>query len=159
MPSKNKFRIFAWIIILIGVIYCLVSCSPINRLNRLQNKHPYLFTSKTDTILHRDTIQVVVPGTQIDTSVHFLNLIDTVVITKNGLTTTVWLKGDTVHIHSGNDTVYIDVPYEVKVPYTKYEVAPAPPKKPFLWWLGPLFEWLVLIAIVYLLFFWKPKSD
>lgn len=153
---SEKSRIITWIIILIGLLYCMWSCSPVQRLNRFHKKHPYLFEVKTDTILHRDTIQVFIPAIELDTVVHYTALVDTVVIEKEGITTMVWQKGDTVYVQTNSEPIYINVPYEVKVPYTKYVAEPK--TKTFAEKLEVMIVacmWIIFIgAVIYIIYHW-----
>lgn len=135
-----------WLLILLGVATSITSCSPLKRLERLEKRHPYLFEKITDTITITDTIRVTIPGTQIDTFVHYSRLIDTVIIEKNGIKTTVWQKGDTVFVNTKQDTIYISVPYTKKVPVKRYETYRRP--RDSLRWLWVLIPISALVIII-----------
>jgi len=60
----------------------LVSCSPLQRLNRLQTRHPQLFTEIKDTVIHMDTITVNVPEIELDTFVLYSDIKDTLHVEK-----------------------------------------------------------------------------
>lgn len=141
--------------LLIGILIALLlSCSPVKRLNRLHKNHPYLFEAKMDTILHRDTIEVVVPGMRMDTAVHISKLEKAVSIKKNGVTTTLWKNGDTLSVETTAEPKKLNVPYEAKIPYTKYEVEETPFAFPDLFIKIALFI-LLIIFIALLLYIAK----
>lgn len=120
---KTKYyEYILWFLILTFIEFILFSCTPLKRLERMERRHPYLFEQMADTITVTDTIEVVVPGRQIDTVFHYSRLIDTVTIEKDGLRTVIWMKNDTVSIRTSVDTVLIYVPYEKKVPVSKYKI-------------------------------------
>lgn len=158
----SKTAKIVWLAIIALLIYCLCSCSPVNRLHRLQKNHSYLFELKMDTIHHYDTINVVVPGVYVDTFIKIeeLRQIDTFYIEKDNLKAKLWLNGDVLLGKFGCDTVFVDVPYYVSIPYNKYEIPPAPDDplwkrilKSEYFWLT-LF-WAIIIIVFYFLFFKK----
>lgn len=134
------------------IILFLNSCSPVKRLNRLQKRHPYLFEIAMDTVLVKDSFQVVIPGTAIDTAVTLVQLRDTIYISKDNLHVKAYYLRDTLFFFAKSDTIFKDVFREIKVPFTKYVYTPKPRDK--LRWN----DWiqLLLIAIgLYLIFFKK----
>ena len=143
---RANYKKIVWFIVFVLLLIIAFSCTPIQKLNRLQRLHPYLFEAKTDTILHRDTIKIVVPATKIDTVVHYTSLFDTVIITKNNITTKVWQVKDTVHVATEADTVFIAVPYEAQIPYTKYVTEYAPKT-------NAIKKWVILLLVAVLAFF------
>lgn len=128
------------------------SCSPIKRLNRLQKRHPYLFEIAMDTVLVKDSFQVVIPGTEIDTAVTLVQLRDTVFISKDNLHVKAYYFRDTLFLTAKSDTIFKDVVREIKVPYNKYIYKPKPRDK--LRWNDWIQLLLILIGI-YLIFFKK----
>lgn len=142
-PKKWYAKAAAWIILLgFSALLLLSSCKPIDRLNRLQRNHPYLFTEVKDTLIIRDTLLVPVPGVQIDTIVSLQQLRDTVTIYKDGITTTVYLDGDNVGIETNSEPKEIEVPYETVITVTKYKCV----EKPFNW--GALAGWILTFFIL-----------
>lgn len=122
--KKHASYVLAVYFVIWLTLVLLASCSPVKRLERLQNNHSYLFNRKLDTITVNDTILVTIPGIKIDTFFSILQLKkDTVFIEKNNLKTKLWMKNDTVFVDSGCDTVYQYVYREIKVPYVKNEAA------------------------------------
>lgn len=127
MDRKMKRRaIFFWILILIAFIYSLIACTPVQRLNKFQKKHPYLFEKKIDTLTIYDTTEVILPGVKFDTTFKLYQM-----STPGGLT----LNKDHFHLHIFHDTITnnvnvdakVDTIYQpvykvIKVPYNQYIV-------------------------------------
>jgi len=139
--------LITWICILLMLLYCIISCSPTQRLARLHNRHPEIFTTTTDTIHHNDTINVFVPDVKIDTFFLYQQLKDTLSVEKDGLTTTIWKNADTVFVNSKTDTVTIKVPYQTNIPVQKYNVPqPKQKSKQWLW---------IIVATAICVAFWR----
>lgn len=113
-------NLLMWLLILLALLWCTISCSPLKRLERLEKRHPQLFNKENDTIRWIDTFLVTVPGTHTDTVVHWSTLVDTVQVRSGNLQVKVWAKNDSIYIDAKTDTLYIPVVREIKVPYTKY---------------------------------------
>lgn len=129
----------------------VASCSPIKRLERMQKRHPYLFTAQTDTLFINDTIPVIIPGTTIDTSVSVSSVeTDTAIFEKDGLTVKAWIKNDSLNISAENKEKTIPVVYQKKVPVKKY-VLPKPRDK--LRWRE-----FVSLFVICLFFFFCGRS-
>ena len=145
MKNRTKKIIFAWIIILAGALYCLFSCTPLQRLQRMERRHPYLFENHIDTLIINDTVRI---NTQsIDTT--FLRsekYYDTVLITNDTIYTYLYFKGDTVRIN----TVLKPIVKNITKTYIhntnkKKPKYPAKPQTKVDWAL------LILIAVVFFL--------
>jgi len=132
----------------------LVSCSPLQKLNRLQTRHPQLFEQTKDTVVHTDTISVNVPQIELNTKIALAEIPekDTVELqTENGKIS-LWKTQDTLFIKAKTDTVTIKVPYRVEIPVTKYKVVEAA-EKPFPKWMQGMFLLAVIFALLSLIFF------
>ena len=108
-------------------LICMVGCSPQKRLDRLVEKHPYLFKSRIDTVV--DTVVIITPTVKTDTIFSSVPG-DTVTITKDKLTVKyVKLAGDSVYIEGEckSDTV-VKV---VKLPCEQLVVESNPYKRLF----------------------------
>lgn len=151
-----------WLSVITLMIICLCSCSPVKRLQRLQKNHSYLFELKMDTIHHHDTIKVIVPGVYVDTFIKIEELreIDTFYIEKDNLKAKLWLNGDVLLGKFGCDTVFVDVPYYVSIPYNKYEIPPAPDDPLWKKILKSEYFWVILfwfVVIILLIYFFKKS--
>ena len=119
---------------LLYLILFFTSCTPLQRLERMQHRHPYLFESKEI----RETVQVIVPEVKLDTIT--LLSADTITITKDRLQIryrtlhdSIWLEGK-----CEADTIYKEV--IIQSPQTpKYSA------KPRNYWV------FILIALVLIL--------
>lgn len=121
---------------LLLALLLLFGCSPQKRLQRLIKHNPEL----VDTTFIKDT--VVVPGWQYDTIVQ-LGETDTVIITKNGTTVTLY---KTLY-----DSIFVDVLSE---PDTIFKEIPCPQIMPLEakddWYIE--YWWLILFIFVAILF-------
>jgi len=97
----------------------LASCSPQKRFTRLITKHPELI--ETDTIVRYDTVRVIVPKVEHDTSFMVKELYDTVYIEKDRLRVKLWRVHDTVEVNARCETDTVTMIREVKVPVKYYE--------------------------------------
>jgi len=124
---------------LIVLVSLLASCSPATRLQRLLAHHPEL--SVVDSLHFKDT--VIVPGLKIDTSVVFMNKIDSIVLHKDSFHLVVKQVHDTFVIHSEleRDTIYINR----TVPVSKIKIV----KPSFLTTFKSMLPWLVIGLITF----------
>lgn len=103
------------------LVFALVSCSPLKRLQRLERKHPQLFNRENDTVKYHDTLKVIIPGLKMDTILSVQQARkDTVFIYKDGIHTKVFINKDDLYLESKTDTDTITVIRELKIPYKKY---------------------------------------
>jgi len=144
--KKHTTAKITWLCIILLILYFLFSCSPTQRLARLHEKHPAIFQTASDTVIHTDTITVTVPSVEVDTIVLYETLKDTITIQKNGLKATMWSVNDTVYLKAKTDTITMLVPYEVKIPVTKY-IVPEKQRKIQTWFL------LIILVVAYTI--WK----
>lgn len=93
----------------------------------LQQHESHLFKTKIDTI--RDTVQIKTVA--VDTVVHWKQLHDTITITKDRLTTKVWIKHDSIFVNSEckGDTIYVEKIVGNTIPAREYKVKQ--------WWVIP----------------------
>ena len=127
----------------------LTSCSYERRCQRAQNRIARLTKAcpdilKPDTISLQDTL--IIPSVTVDTFTLLSHLTDTVTITRDGVVTRLFMRGDTVFVRTQcpGDTIV----RTLRVPYEKIIV------KPFTFWdklkaAGSILLW---IAIAILLF-------
>lgn len=101
--------------------------TPERVLSYLQQYESHLFKTKIDTI--RDTIQI--KSLKVDTIVRLNQLTDTITITKDRLTTKVWIKHDSIFVNSEckGDTIYIEKIVGNTIPAREYKVKQ--------WWVIP----------------------
>lgn len=138
--------IIGWLVIIALLILVCVTCTPIRRLERLQQKHPYLFNRQNDTIKLKDTVYWEYPLKPLDTSMQLNRIYQPMGLDfyYNGIPFN--LKGDTVTntilVHAPKDTIRQTVTREIKVPYTKYVTE----KIPFDW--KSLFRWLWIPVVL-----------
>lgn len=127
-------------------IALLSACTPQKRLSRLITKFPHLV--QNDTIIARDTVEVVVPSVELDTLFSVKELHDTVTIEKDNLVYRTWIVNDTVYVSAKCDTVKIRVPVEIPVEVEK--VCPQE-ENTLQWWFFAGAGLLLLIIIIALL--------
>jgi len=135
------------ILIPICALFVFNSCSPLQKLNRLQNRHPQLFEQTKDTVVHTDTISVNVPQIELNTKIPLAEIPekDTAELqTENGKIS-LYKRQDTLFIKAKTDTITLKVPYKVEVPVTRYKVVEAPKKKQKN---KNYMEWIAVIAII-----------
>jgi len=135
------------IIIPICALFVFNSCLPLQKLNRLQTRHPQLFEQTKDTVVHTDTISVNVPQIQLNTKIALAEITekDTAELqTENGKIS-LWKVQDTIYIRAKTIEKTLRVPYRVEVPVTRYKVVEAPKKKPKN---KNYMEWIAVIAII-----------
>lgn len=119
-----------FIVWMIAFWIVVAGCSPIQRLERMQKRHPTLFNRQNDTIKYYDTLKVVVPGLYMDTVISVNQARkDTVYIYKNGIQTKVYISKDDLYLESKTDTDTVIVTRILKVPYIKYETYNKPRDK------------------------------
>ena len=108
-------------IILGGMLSLMfTSCSPLQRLERLERRHPQLFNRENDTIRYPDTLRVIVPALKMDTIISVTQARkDTVYITKNGIHSKVYITKDDLYIQSKTEPDTIVVIRTLKIPYQK----------------------------------------
>ena len=135
MRISNKKRLYIQIYIAIAILVC--SCSPKTRFTRLIDKHPYLLT--TDTVIIRDTVEVLVPSVEVDTVVEFSELYDTVFLEKEQLEVKVYVDREKkVYIEGKCDTITVQKFVERKIPVKYYERN--------YWYNKPL--WIILFILL-----------
>lgn len=127
------------------------------RYARLVQKYPHLITQ--DTVKTVDTVRVEIERVTKDSVFHvdsfFVNLHDTITITKDRLKVEIIKVKDSIFVNGKCDTVYIDKIIEKSVPVKYYEV---PVKDEFgkyktigMIALGLIFLFLFLIVVIKLL--------
>lgn len=131
MISRNAIYLFSPLILAV-----MFSCSPQKRFTRLITKHPELI--QTDTIIRYDTVDVIVPKVEHDTSFLIKELYDTVYIEKDRLKVKLWRIHDTIEVNAKCDTDTVTVVREVKVPVKYYEKS--------TWWARN--KWWIILLII-----------
>lgn len=99
----------------ICVSILLVSCSSSYHIRRAIKKDPAIL--QQDTIVHVDTIRFY--SERVETDSVFMVSSDTVVIIKDNLRVTHYIHNDSVFIEGECDSIFIEKPFEVRVPYEK----------------------------------------
>jgi len=128
--DKNAIRkaLFIWILIIIALIYSLLSCSPVKKLNRLQKNHSYLFEKKIDTIKIYDTSKIVIPGVKLDSTFPLFKMSAPGGISFSKENLHINLFHDTItnyiELDAQVDTVYRFIYREIKIPYNRFVVDP-----------------------------------
>jgi hypothetical protein len=122
----------------LSLVLLLCSCSPQQRLVRLQRHHPELF--RTDTLWHRDTI--ITAGYRKDTLIAAIQP-DTIFLKNGRLEVRYFYHQDSVYLQGRclPDTVVRNMPMIVRSIETQ--------ETRFVWWL-----WIVVLGIV-LVLFWR----
>lgn len=140
--SKKRLiiTIVGWLLIFTTLFLLMCSCSPVKRLQRMQQNNPYLFKRYQDTVKIYDTTKLTILPIYADTAVNMNRLFDTVTIYKDHLKIKVWQKTDTLYIEGKTDTLVKTITKEIAVPVIKY-ITPPPLKKSFPW------KWLFVAAI------------
>lgn len=161
--DKNTKRkaIIIWLLIIVALFYSLLSCSPAKRLNRLQDKHPYLFEKKMDTITVHDTTEIMIPGVKFDSSFQLFQMSTPGGINFSKEHFNLHLFHDTitnyVTVDANVDTVYKPVYTTLKVPYNRYIVEPA--KNQFIKVIKAIFWLILLIAtLLFVINFFKKRK-
>ena len=141
----GKYKKIAFVLSLV----LLASCSPIKRHARLVKKYP--FVHKTDTVILRDTLSIIIPKVQKDTVMlldsFIVALKDTIVIEKDKLKVRITQVHDSIYIDAKCDTVYLDKIVEIEVPVKYYESCDELTFKDYLKYGGISLLILVLILI------------
>lgn len=141
----GKYKKIAFILSLV----LLASCSPVKRHARLVKKYP--FVHKTDTVILRDTLSIIIPKVQKDTVMlldsFIVALKDTIVIEKDKLKVRITQVHDSIYIDAKCDTVYLDKIVEIEVPVKYYESCDKLTFKDYLKYGGISLLILVLILI------------
>lgn len=110
-------------LILLVLIFALASCSPVKRHARLVKKYP--FVHHTDTVVLKDTFEIIVPTVQKDTVFQIdsflVSLKDTIVVVKDNLVVKLTQVHDSIYVDAKCDTVYVDKIIERKIPVKYYE--------------------------------------
>lgn len=129
-------------IIIIALAF-LTSCSASWHIQRAIIKDPSLL--ERDTVVVHDTIRTYTEHTEVDSVFMISN--DTIIVEKNNLKIKHWIHQDSVFIEGECDSIFVEVPYKVEVPYEtiRYEERFKIP-----WWI-----WL--IAFVILVFYLGKK--
>jgi hypothetical protein len=123
------------------------SCSVEKRFNRLIRKNPHLL--RPDTTIVHDTVEVIVPRVEHDTTFLEKELHDTVYIEKERLKIKLWKVTDSVYVEGACESDTIQVVREVKVPVYYY-------KDPNRWWHN-IPWWVYLLAIAGVLYYLYKK--
>ena len=110
MGRKIRF----WIISL-SLLFMAYGCSAKWHLKKAIKKDPTLV--QIDTIEWRDTIYSQTNRVEVDTVFHTSK--DTVIIIKDNLTIKHWIHNDSVFITGSCDTIFMEIPYAVKIPVEK----------------------------------------
>lgn len=139
------YTMIAFICVALAILLFFSSCTPQKRLNRLIKRHPYLLQEQQTIIVH-DTLEIMIPGTKVDTFFSVKQLIDTVVFTKENLTVKTWIVNDTVYTSAECDTIYKTVIREIPVKTSK--VIYRKPRDGLIIWLLIIAVLIGLIAIV-----------
>lgn len=138
--------------ILIFVIsFLFFACSPQKRLDNMLKRHPYLAVK--DTIVKIDSVEIVTPAVQIDSSASIYDLRrDTLIIRENQLTIKTFIRNDTVFVNGECDTIKTTVVREVLVPYNKFTHKP---RDKLSWrdYVTASFIAIVVLAFIFLLAF------
>lgn len=145
-------KLLFWLQLLLAA-YFLFACSPVKRLDRLHKNHPYLFERKTDTILVKDTFDVMVPGIRADTIISYSQLWDTLYLDREHFHVKVVRipYSDSIYIDGSCDTVLKTVYRELKVPYSKYE-ALIPERRNTMKTIFQIFFAFIVICILYVFY-------
>ena len=126
---------------LIILLIILSSCSPIKRHNRLVNKFPYVHT--VDSVILIDTISVIIPSSSVDTTMLIKSIKDTITLDNDTVKVNVYIEGESIYVKGECKTDTATVIVTQKVPIKYYKEVTKNNK-----WL-----WIVIIALVLLLFF------
>lgn len=143
---KNWAKI-VWAVIIALFIYCLCSCTPQHRLNRLLDRHPYLRYEK-DTVTITDTTVHIYNGFENDTVFSIEKILkDTVIHHYHNITTTMYVTDTGFYHNIKADTIRDTIIKKIAVPVEKFVYQKNSNKWQFLWWIIP-----VLIVIGYFLY-------
>lgn len=132
-------------LLFIGILVCISSCSPQQRIARIANKYNLV---KSDTIFKKDT--VIVEGSMRDTTIHYYQR-DTIVLKENNMTlryyynihdSTVYLRGE-----CAADTIYRNIPVAINSINVTEKFSFI---KTFL--TGNIISILILLTILYIVF-------
>ena len=145
--GKGK-KAISLIIIIISMVILNGACSPIRRHSRLVKRYP--FVHKADTVVLKDTINIMIPIVKRDTVMlldsFLISLKDTITIQKENLTVKITQVHDSIYINAKCDTVFIDKIIERKVPIKYYEVKDKFNIKEYISCIGLIL--LILIALI-----------
>jgi hypothetical protein len=113
----------------------------------LQQYESHLFKQRIDTI--RDTVQIKTVA--VDTVFHWKQLHDTITITKDRLTTKVWIKHDSIYVNSEckGDTIFVEKIVGTKIPERHYKVKQ--------WWLIPAIISFIGLILFFILVSLRQK--
>ena len=127
------------------------ACSPIRRHSRLVKRYP--FVHKTDTVVLKDTINIMIPIVKRDTVMlldsFLISLKDTITIQKENLTVKITQVHDSIYINAKCDTVFIDKIIERKVPIKYYEVKDKFNIKEYISCIGLILIILIALIIIF----------
>jgi hypothetical protein len=148
--GKGK-KTISLVIIIIGVIIINGACSPIRRHSRLVKRYP--FVHLTDTVVLKDTINIMIPIVKIDTVMlldsFLISLKDTITIQKENLTVKITQVHDSIYINAKCDTVFIDKIIERKIPIKYYEVKDKFNIKEYISCIGLILIILIALIIIF----------
>ena len=122
----------------------LLACTPQRRFTKLIEKHPYLLTTDTVTVI--DTVKITVPKVVYDTiyTEHFFHEItkDTLIIQKDRLRVEIFhdTVRKNVYIKGECDTITVEKIVERKIPIKYYEKTP-------LW--KKILNWFIIAVMLY----------
>lgn len=142
------------LVIVVLSLVLLYSCSPIQRLERFEKRHPYLFNRANDTITFIDTVRAVVPGVQIDTTFSWdeLNDNDTLQIVNGQLNLKLWKQKDSLGVSATVDTVFVEVVREIEVPFIQYQTLNRPRDSLRCLWITIAISTVIaLVIVIYIL--------
>lgn len=127
------------------LITLILACSPIKRHARIVKKFPYVHT--IDSIRLIDTIKINTTKIEIDTTVSYKDLIDTVFLNKENLKVKVYTVKDSIYIFGKCDTIFIDKIIERKIPIKYYQTKNS--------LNTTLLLWLIVLVLIMVLYVWN----
>ena len=148
--GKGK-KTISLIIIIISMVILNGACSPTRRHSRLVKRYP--FVHKTDTVVLKDTINIMIPIVKRDTVMlldsFLVSLKDTITIQKENLTVKITQVHDSIYINAKCDTVFIDKIIERKIPIKYYEVKDKFNVKEYISCIGLILIILIALIIIF----------
>jgi len=148
--GKGK-KAISLIIIIISMVILNGACSPTRRHSRLVKRYP--FVHKTDTVVLKDTINIMIPIVKRDTVMlldsFLVSLKDTITIQKENLTVKITQVHDSIYINAKCDTVFIDKIIERKIPIKYYEVKDKFNVKEYISCIGLILIILIALIIIF----------
>lgn len=161
MDNRSKWIALMWrflyFTVLISFLYLLLSsCTPKQRLDRLLYRHPYLGKTEWKDTTITDTVTFISKRVAVDTVSHIR---DTLIIEKERLRTKVIVHKDSMFVftESKEEKQKKIITRVIPVPITVFEHTDPPLKKKIPWWVwvGGILIFLIIVAVVALLFFFN----